>query len=271
MSATTSAPFADPEGHASELPVVSPVGAPVANAASDTAAAPVATAPSAPAAETQTARPEAAKPLPRREPRDVGTSRSRRPDAVPAVMSLPPLESGFPWERSPLAGISSTKILAELQRRRERSAQLLAERDRILELMDAIEERLTMIGHDGAKFATTERPRPAPTGRRGQPGKAGKPGQLGKPGKADKSGKPGRRGQPGQRKTSKARNTVSLREAIALAVEPRALVTPAEAAELLKRNGYRSTAANFATLVGNALARDERFRRLGRGSYERIG
>jgi len=55
-----------------------------------------------------------------------------------------------------------------------------------------------------------------------------------------------------------------------MAVEPRATVTPAEAAQLVRSNGYQSTAKNFGMVVANALAKDARFARRGRGHYERV-
>jgi len=61
-----------------------------------------------------------------------------------------------------------------------------------------------------------------------------------------------------------------LADAIAAAVEVRAQITPAEAAELVRSNGYVTNASKFTMTVANALAKDKRFRRLARGVYERI-
>ncbi|HTE06512.1 MAG TPA: hypothetical protein VK824_09970 [Planctomycetota bacterium] len=214
-----------------------------------------------------------------RAPRGTGTR----------LTALTSAESGFPWERSPLSGIPSTKILAELQRRRERSAALLAERDRVVELMDAIEAELQAIGHDVDSLAAGEGgpargTRPAKTGparagrtagpsgakrtaapqreRRG----AGRGRSGGRAGSAAGSGR-----APGVSRAPRGTSALSLKDAIAQAIEPRALVTPAEAAELVRKNGYASSAKNFGMLVANTLAKDARFRRVGRGSYERIG
>jgi hypothetical protein len=214
---------------------------------------------------------------PRRPGRPAG---GHAPRGAPAAAL--PGESGFPWERSPLAGIPSTRILAELQRRRERSAQLLAEHARILEQMQAIEKQLQLIGHDveartlasvgeaprasaGRRSKATGRTSPAGNARSKRGRRASRGAASASPGAASGS----RSASPSR--GANASTGPSLRQAIGDAVEPRALVTPAELAELLKRNGYVTRAANFGMLVANALAKDGRFRRLGRGSYERIG
>ena len=68
----------------------------------------------------------------------------------------------------------------------------------------------------------------------------------------------------------RAKNSVSLADALAMAIEPRATVSPAEAAQLVLSNGYQSTAKNFGMVVANALAKDARFARRSRGLYERV-
>lgn len=68
----------------------------------------------------------------------------------------------------------------------------------------------------------------------------------------------------------RARNAVSLPDAISAAMEIGAVVSPKEAADLVQANGYKTTSANFNMMVSNALAKDKRFKRLGRGQYERI-
>jgi hypothetical protein len=151
----------------------------------------------------------------------------------------PAAPTGFPWERSPLAGVPSTAILAELQRRRERTAALLAERERIAEQVADIEARLAALG---------ER---LPRGAAG----AGAAGTV----RAGGGARPGR-----------GRNAVGLADAIAQAVEAQAIVTPAEVAERVRRNGYVTTSKTFAQAVSLALSRHAGFRRVGRGRYERL-
>jgi hypothetical protein len=68
----------------------------------------------------------------------------------------------------------------------------------------------------------------------------------------------------------RAKNDVSLGDALAQAMEVRAVVSPAEASQLVKANGYKTTSKNFNMMVSNTLAKDRRFKRVSRGQYERI-
>jgi hypothetical protein len=68
----------------------------------------------------------------------------------------------------------------------------------------------------------------------------------------------------------RARNDISLPDAIAAAMEIRARATPKEAAELVRGNGYKTTSKSFNMMVSNAMAKDQRFKRISRGQYERI-
>jgi len=69
---------------------------------------------------------------------------------------------------------------------------------------------------------------------------------------------------------ARARNPVSLIDALVAAVAVGTVVSPAEAAELVKQAGYESGARTFGMMVATALAKDGRFKRLARGRYERI-
>jgi hypothetical protein len=141
--------------------------------------------------------------------------------------------AGFPWEASPIASVSAAEIRAELARRERRAAALLAERAQVMQALDQIEAALADIGkHVSAPHgAATARPGPVRAPRTGSAG--------------------------------------SLKEAIAAAVEPDAVVTPAQVAELVRGQGYVSSAANFGQMVANTLAKDARFTREGRGRYRR--
>jgi hypothetical protein len=68
----------------------------------------------------------------------------------------------------------------------------------------------------------------------------------------------------------RARNDIRLPDAIASSMELRAVVSPKEAARLVRANGFKTTSKNFNMMVSNALAKDKRFRRIGRGQYERL-
>jgi len=147
----------------------------------------------------------------------------------------PPQSSGFPWEGSPLAKFPMVELLAEINRRHARAKALLAERDRILAQMAALEAEM------GIAVPVVRSVAPA----------AG----------AAHEARPRRQ---------RAKNTISLADALALAVEVRATVSPAEAAQLVLSNGYQNTAQNFGMVVANALAKDKRFKRVERGRYERL-
>jgi hypothetical protein len=87
-----------------------------------------------------------------------------------------------------------------------------------------------------------------------------------KPGAAPAAGRRGR----GAKGRSRAKNAVSLPDAIASAMDIGAEASPSEMAVLVQKNGYKTTAANFNMMVSNAMAKDERFKRLGRGLYKRV-
>jgi hypothetical protein len=146
-----------------------------------------------------------------------------------------PPSSGLPGEVSPLAKFPMADLLAEIDCRHARAKALMAERNRILATMADLEAEMGIAGSAAPSAAPTAHHAVERTARR-----------------------------------QRARNSVSLADALAMAVEPRATVSPAEAAELVLSNGYQSTAKNFGMVVANALAKDVRFARRARGQYERL-
>ena len=66
-----------------------------------------------------------------------------------------------------------------------------------------------------------------------------------------------------------AENAMSLADAITQAVNVGDVVTPAQAGERVLASGYKSNAQRFGVLVATALAKDQRFVRVGRGQYRR--
>ena len=134
-----------------------------------------------------------------------------------------------------LQKISTTDLHAELQRRDSAAQTLLKQRDKILAELAEIERALGDTG--------TVRSR----GRRESVA-------------SDGSAEPRRR----------ARNEISLGDALAQAMEVRAIITPAEAAQLVIANGYKTTSKTFNMMVSNTLAKDSRFQRVARGQYERV-
>lgn len=146
-----------------------------------------------------------------------------------------PQATGFPWELSPLAKVPMDELLAEVDRRHARARTLIAERERILAKLAALEAEMGIVASAIRSAATEARP------------------TIG-----------------GQPRRQRARNGISLADALAQAIEVRATVSPAEAAQLVLSNGYQSTAKHFGMVVANALAKDKRFERRARGLYERI-
>jgi len=134
-----------------------------------------------------------------------------------------------------LTKVSTAELQRELVRREKSVSRLHARRDDLLAQLKDVEKEIAALG--GAKGP-----------RRG-----------GSTGGGRRAGGRGR-----------ARNEISLPDAIAQAMEVGATVSPKEAAELVLANGYKTTSANFNMMVSNALAKDKRFKRLGRGQYERI-
>lgn len=132
-----------------------------------------------------------------------------------------------------LKKITTAELTAEIARREKNRSKLEARRKTLLAELAEIDAELG------------EAPR-----RRGR-----------KPGPKAGSGGGGRR---------RAKNDISLGDALAQAMEVRAVVSPSEAAEYVKKNGYKTTSKNFNMMVSNALAKDPRFKRLSRGQYERV-
>ncbi len=65
-------------------------------------------------------------------------------------------------------------------------------------------------------------------------------------------------------------NTLGLGDALAHVLEPNVVVSPAEACERVRAEGYESSSKNLQIMVSNTLSKDFRFKRVGHGRYERI-
>jgi hypothetical protein len=157
-----------------------------------------------------------------------------------------------PTEVHSITQLTTDEIVAELDRRERRTRQLLARQETLRGELADLDRQLADIGDSLPELEAAARALPA-----ARAGRAG--GQAAAPA-------PRARRRSGPR----AKNALSLADAIAAAVEVRAQITPAEAAELVRSNGYITNAAKFTMTVANALAKDKRFRRLARGIYERI-
>ena len=132
------------------------------------------------------------------------------------------------------AKLSTVDLHRELERRQKSLEQLQNRRQQLRQELAAVDQQIAELG--GTTDAPETRARPA-SSRQGR--------EL-------------------------PRNSVNLPDAIAMAVEVGATVSPTEAAELVRKNGYVTTAKNFGQIVAQALAKDGRFKRLERGQYERV-
>ncbi len=142
-----------------------------------------------------------------------------------------------------LKNVAVSDLRRELARRESGAAKLQATRAAISKQLAALEAELADLGMDAA---------PARRGRKpGRPkSSANKPGKVGRP------------------KGKRAKNAMSLVDAILKGVPIGKTVSPAEAAVAAKRVGYKSSSANFGMIVANALGKDARFKKLGRGQYQ---
>ena len=137
-----------------------------------------------------------------------------------------------------LASISTELLRRELERRRRGVESLLARRDSLRTEIAELDAKIREL--------SDEPPRAARGRGRGQGGRRSARLALPRP-----------------------KNAISLPDAIALEVEVGQEITPAEAAKRVLASGYQTTAKTFTMVVANALSKDKRFKRLGRGKYER--
>jgi hypothetical protein len=106
-------------------------------------------------------------------------------------------------------------------------------------------------------------------------GTGGGSGRKRGPGRPRGTGRPAGAGRPrkttgARSKGSRGKNKLTLPDAIAAAMDVGAVVSPKEAAEFVKANGYKTKSKTFGIQVATTLSKDARFKRVGRGQYERI-
>jgi hypothetical protein len=70
--------------------------------------------------------------------------------------------------------------------------------------------------------------------------------------------------------TPRPKNTLSLAEALTAAIDAGTVVSPAEAADLVRKSGYLTNSRTFVQSVTVALSKHSGFRRVERGRYECI-
>jgi hypothetical protein len=136
--------------------------------------------------------------------------------------------------RKRLAGVSVEDLLAELQKRQRRLPRLQKRRARLAAALERLDREIASLSGSA------------------RPGKV-------------------RRSLPGKikvRRTPRAKNKASLADALASVMkESGGPLTVKEAAEAVKKAGYKSNAANFRAIVTQTLTKDKRFKRVARGKY----
>ena len=71
-------------------------------------------------------------------------------------------------------------------------------------------------------------------------------------------------------RSRRSKNPMTLPDSLAAACKLGSVVSPKKAAALVKANGYQTASKTFGIQVATTLAKDKRFKRIGRGQYERI-
>jgi hypothetical protein len=140
--------------------------------------------------------------------------------------------------------LSTVDLRRELARRESGAAKLVRQRDELTKQLAALSRELDDLGA-------------MPIARRGP----GRPKGGGSPPPKAKVGRP----------RGRAKNEMNLAEALASAVKDGATVSPADAAKLVRANGYKSASKTFGIQVATTLAKHKRFKKTGRGQYQRVG
>jgi hypothetical protein len=133
-----------------------------------------------------------------------------------------------------LTSITTADLRREIERRERGAKAISARRDKLAKVLSTLDRELAALSMDG-------------TPRRGRG--------------------PARTGRTGRKLPT---NTLSLPAALAAAVKPGSVVSPADAAKLVKTRGYKTTAKKFGVAVAHTLAGHAGFKRKGRGEYQRV-
>jgi hypothetical protein len=141
-----------------------------------------------------------------------------------------------------LRRVSTANLRKEIARREKGATKLLRSRDKLAKALSRLESELADLGPIV---------RVSGGGRRR---KGARP--VGRPSKAGASRR-------------RAKNKLTLADALAGAVRAGSVVSPADAAKRVRANGYKSSSKTFGIQVATTLAKHKRFKRTGRGQYER--
>jgi hypothetical protein len=158
-----------------------------------------------------------------------------------------------------LKSLSTRDLRRELARRERGAGKLQKQHAKLSARLAALEADLADFGVGGTSPRRGRKPG-RPAGKRGP----GRP-------KGSKNRGPGRpKGSKNKAKGKRVKNELSLVEAILKGVRAGSTVSPADAGAAARKVGYKSSSPNFGMMVANALAKDSRFKRIGRGQY-RLG
>jgi len=144
-----------------------------------------------------------------------------------------------------LSSMSLDELRRELKRREDAVARLQEKRVRIVAELAMVEAEIRRCGGEAA-LAT------------------GMPGLDGEDSPASSPRNPTRTAAP------RPKNSLSLTDALTAAVDAGTVVSPTEASELVRKNGYLTNSKTFVQTVTVALSKHSGFKRVERGRYECI-
>lgn len=157
-------------------------------------------------------------------------------------------------KKKKLTRVSTQELASELDRRRKRLPALRRKRDQLLQQLDEVEAQMADLGAAGG-------------GRAGKKKRTRK-----KSGRKKAARKKATRKKAGKKKTTRRkrpRNEMPLGDALVKAMKGRK--QPAgvgDLVEAVKKQGYKSSASNFRSIVNQTLLKDNRFKNVGRGQYQ---
>jgi hypothetical protein len=157
---------------------------------------------------------------------------------------------GRPRGAASLRSVPTSHLRAELERRSQDLDKLEAQRNALIEQMEEVDAEIATIsaalGGGGAR-----------RGRRG--GRGRRPGRPARKAAAKRAPR-----AAGGRK--RARNAESLEVALAKVLKGKTMGV-SEAADAVRKSGYKTTSPNFRTIVNQTLLRSELIKKTGRGAY----
>jgi hypothetical protein len=140
--------------------------------------------------------------------------------------------------------LSITDLKNQLDQHERALSSLASTREKLLKHLNQVEAEMAAIQGTGSP-------------RRGRP-------------PLSTRGRPAANERPLESTQKRAKNEMTLPDALAAAMEVRAVVSPKEAAQFVRANGYKTTSKTFGIQVAGTLSKDDRFKRVGRGQYERV-